>query len=147
MSLSVGRGNGRGGCRIPRPGSSWRANHAREVAMTAAATRRTILAGGTMLLGGRAAAQQVTTLKLYSLGWEIDAAMLASEVPRRTGGRYQIEQFNGFDALEAALGKERAAGGERTLLEGVRNGDLDLVVCSAYLLSDYVPEANAFFVP
>src|SRR3954453_15412145 len=112
--------------------------------MALTTTRRALLAGAGASLASPAAAQQATTLKFYSLGWEIDAAMLAAEVPRRTGGRYQIEQFNGFDALEAALGKERAAGGERTLLEGVRNGDLDLVVCSAYLLSDYVPEANPF---
>ena len=55
--------------------------------------------------------------------------MIASEVPARTGGRYRIEQIFGLDEVEAALGKERAAGGERALLEGARNGDLDLVVC------------------
>src|SRR4051794_32217452 len=57
--------------------------------MAPAATRRTVLAGGTALLTSRAAAQQTTTFKLYSLGWEIDAAMLASEVPRRPTGTHR----------------------------------------------------------
>ena len=64
----------------------------------------------------------------------------------RTEGRYQIEQIIGFDRLEAALGKERAVGGERPLLEGVRSGDLDLVIV-APPLGDYVPEADVFYVP
>ena len=115
--------------------------------MTLTATRRTLLAGGTMLLAGRAAAQQATTFKLYTFGFDSDAAMIASEVPGRTGGRYRIEQIFGYDEVEAALGKERAAGGERALLEGVRNGDLDLVVCSTILLGDYIPQARVFSVP
>jgi tripartite ATP-independent transporter DctP family solute receptor len=106
-----------------------------------------LLAGSTMLLAGRAAAQQATTFKLYTFGFDTDAAMMASEVPGRTGGRYRIEQIFGHDEVEAALGKERAAGGERTLLEGVRNGDLDLVVTSSILLGDYVPQARVFSVP
>jgi tripartite ATP-independent transporter DctP family solute receptor len=73
--------------------------------------------------------------------------MLAAEVPRRTGGRCEIEQIIGFDALEAALGKERAAGGERALLEGLQSGELDLVICSSNFLGDYVPEAQVFFIP
>ncbi len=110
-------------------------------------TRRTLLAAGTMLLAGPAAAQQATTLKLYSPNFEADAAVLASEVPVRTGGRYQIEPIIGFDGLEAALGKERAAGGERALLEGARRGELDLVVCGALPVGDYVPDAHVFLVP
>ena len=39
------------------------------------------------------------------------------------------------------------AGGDRALLEGVRNGDLDLVVCSTVLLGDYIPQARVFSVP
>ena len=66
-------------------------------------TRRTLLAGGTVLLAGRAAAQQAMILKFYSPNFEVDAARLAFEVPRRTGGRYQIERVIGFDMLEAAL--------------------------------------------
>jgi TRAP-type C4-dicarboxylate transport system substrate-binding protein len=108
--------------------------------------RRTLLAGGTMLLTGRAAAQQTTTLRLYSPAFEPEAAMIAAEVPRRTGGRYQIERFIGFDMLEAALGKTRAAGGEVELLKGARSGDLDLVVVS-YAVGDYAPEANVFLLP
>jgi TRAP-type C4-dicarboxylate transport system substrate-binding protein len=100
-----------------------------------------------MLLAGRAAAQQATTFKLYTFGFDVDAAMIASEVPARTGGRYRIEQIFGHDEVEAALGKARAAGGERALLEGVRNGDLDLVVCSAVVLGDYIPQARVFSVP
>jgi len=64
-----------------------------------------------MLLAGRAAAQQATTLRLYSVNFEPAAAMLAFEVPRHAGGRCQIGRIIGFDMLEAALGKERAAGG------------------------------------
>jgi tripartite ATP-independent transporter DctP family solute receptor len=110
-------------------------------------TRRTLLAGSAMLLAGRAAAQPATTLKIYTMGYDPEVAMIAAEVPRRTGGRYRIEQIVGLDQVEAALGKERAAGGDRALLEGIRNGDLDLVVTSALLLGDYVPQARVFSVP
>jgi TRAP-type transport system periplasmic protein len=114
--------------------------------MTPTTTRRALLAGSTMLLAGRAAAQQVTTLRLYSLNFEPDAAMLASEVPRRTGGRYQIEPIIGFDGLEAALGEERAAGSEVELLKGARSGELDLVIVT-WAIGDYVQEANVFLLP
>jgi TRAP-type C4-dicarboxylate transport system substrate-binding protein len=109
-------------------------------------TRRTLLAGGTMLLTGRAAAQQATTLRLYSVDFEPTAAMFAFKVPSLTEGRYQIEQVIGFDMLEAALGKERAAGGEVSLLKGAQSGELDLVIVS-YAVGDYVPEANIFLLP
>src|SRR3954453_11454491 len=110
-------------------------------------TRRTLLAGGTMLLAGRAAAQQATALRLYTPGYETDATILAVELPRRTEGRYRIEKIIGFDMLEATLGKERAAGGERALLEGAQNGHLDLIVISGGVLGSYVPEAQVFNVP
>ena len=115
--------------------------------MAPTTTRRTVLAGGTMLLVGRAAAQQATTLRLYSPDFEPEVTALAFDVPRRTGGRYRIEPILGFESLAAALGKERAAGGEGALVEGARTGDLDLVVSSTYPLGDYVPEVNAFLVP
>jgi TRAP-type transport system periplasmic protein len=115
--------------------------------MTRTTTRRTVLTGGATLLAGRAAAQQVTTLRLYSANYEASATTLGFEVSRRTGGRYEIEPITGFDRLEAELGKERAAGGEPALLQGVRSGELDLVVCSAGQLGDYVPETQVFFVP
>ncbi len=124
-----------------------KAIHAREAAMAPTTTRRTLLAGGTMLLADPAAAQQVTTLKLYSPNFETGAAMLAFEVPRRTGGRYQIESIIGFDRLEAALGKERAVRGERALLEGARSGEFDLIICTSFPIGDYLPEAHVFFVP
>jgi TRAP-type transport system periplasmic protein len=114
--------------------------------MTPTTTRRALLAAGTMLLTGSAAAEQATTLELYSLNFEPDAAMLAAEVPRRTGGRYQIEPIIGFDGLEAALGKERAAGSEVELLKGARTGELDLVIVT-WAIGDYVPEANVFLLP
>jgi TRAP-type C4-dicarboxylate transport system substrate-binding protein len=115
--------------------------------MTPTTTRRALLAGGTMLLAGRAPAQQqATTLRLYSANFETDAAMLASEVPTRTEGRYQIEAIIGFDMLEAALGKERADGGEVALLKGAQSGELDLVVVS-YAIGDYVREVNVFLLP
>ena len=94
--------------------------------MTPTTTRRALLAGGTMLLAGRAAGQQATTLKLYSAVYEIEAAMLSNEVEERTHGRYNLEQIIGFDMLTAALGAERVAGGEHALLDGVHKGDLDL---------------------
>jgi TRAP-type C4-dicarboxylate transport system substrate-binding protein len=99
-----------------------------------------------MLLAGRAAAQQATTLRLYSPNFEPDAAMLAAEVPRRTGGRYEIEQIIGFEGLEAALGQERADGGEVELLKGAQSGELDLVIVS-WAIADYVQEANVFMLP
>jgi TRAP-type transport system periplasmic protein len=119
----------------------------REVAMAPTTTRRTLLASSAILLAGPAAAQPATTLKLYSPNYEAGVARLAFEVPSRTKSRYQIEQIIGFDRMEAALGKERAAGGERALIEGARNGDLDLVVCSTLLLGDYVPEVQVFSIP
>jgi TRAP-type C4-dicarboxylate transport system substrate-binding protein len=115
--------------------------------MTLTTTRRTLLAGGTMLLADPAAAQPATTLKLFSPNFEAGAATLAYEVSSRTGGRYEISQVIGFDMLEAALGKERAVRGGRALLEGARNGEIDLVMCSTVILSDYVPEADVFFIP
>jgi hypothetical protein len=87
-------------------------------------TRRALLLGATGLLGGRAAAQQATTVRLYSAAFEPDAEMLAAEVPSRTDGRYQTERIIGFDMLEAALGKEPAAGGEVALLKGAQTGEL-----------------------
>ena len=69
--------------------------------MTPTTTRRALLAGGTMLLAGRAAGQQATTLKLYSAVYEIEAAMLSNEVEERTHGRYNLEQIIGFDMLTA----------------------------------------------
>jgi hypothetical protein len=50
--------------------------------MALTATRRTVLAGGTMLLAGRAAAQQVTTLRLYTMVYDIEAEM---SLPRWRG--------------------------------------------------------------
>ena len=113
----------------------------------AAATRRAVLAGGATLLTGRAAAQQATTLRLYSMGYKAGPATLAAEVPRRTEGRYRIERIAGFDGLEAALGKERAAGGEGALFEGVRRGDLDLVIAAPYSLGEHVSETQALHLP
>src|SRR5690242_19141424 len=114
--------------------------------MTPTTTRRALLAGGTMLFAGSAVARQATTLRLFSFGWEVAAALFAAEVSRRTEGRYEIEKNTGFDMLEASLGKERTAGGERALIEGVRGGDVDLFVGSAHLLGDYVPQARVFFL-
>jgi TRAP-type transport system periplasmic protein len=114
--------------------------------MAPSTTRRTLLAGGTMLLADPAAAQQATTLRLYSVDFEPTVAMFAFKVPSLTEGRYQIEQVIGFDRLEAALGKERAAGGEVSLLKGAQSGELDLVIVS-YAVGDYVPEANIFLLP
>ena len=116
--------------------------------MTPTTTRRALLAGGTMLLAGRARAQQqATTLKLYSFVYEIEAAMLADQVEERTEGRYQIEQFIGFDTLTAELGEERAAGGEHALLDGVHKGDLDLTTIASVSANEHYPEMEVFDVP
>ena len=116
--------------------------------MTLTTTRRALLAGGTMLLAGRAAAQQqATTLKLYSSGYEIEAAMLANQVQERTDGRYQIEQILDFDTLTAALGEKRAAGGEHALLDGVAKGDLDLTTIASVSATGHYPEMELFDVP
>jgi tripartite ATP-independent transporter DctP family solute receptor len=115
--------------------------------MTPTMTRRALLAGSTMLLAGRAAAQQATTLKLYSAVYEIEAAMLANQVQERTEGRYQIEQFIGFDTLTAELGEERAAGGEHALLDGVHKGDLDLTTIASVSATVHYPEMEVFDVP
>jgi hypothetical protein len=87
-------------------------------------------------------------LKLYSAGYEIeaDAAMLASEVPTRTEGRYQIEQFIGLDTLTAELGKERAARGEHALLDGVAKGNLDLTTIASVSATERCPEMQVLDV-
>jgi TRAP-type C4-dicarboxylate transport system substrate-binding protein len=109
-------------------------------------TRRTLLAGAASSFASTAAAQPATTFRFYSVNFEADAASLVFEVPRRTGGRYQIEPIIGFDRLEAALGKERADGGEVTLIKGAQSGEFDLVVVT-WAVGDYVPEANALLLP
>src|SRR3954453_16006394 len=147
MALLARLGNGRGGCRLPRPGSSWPGNHAREAAMAPTTTRRARLAGAAASLASPAPAQQATTLKLYTFGWDTEAGILALEVPRRTGGRYRIETISGLDRLEAALGKERMAGGDRALVEGVQKGDLDLAVMSGGPVANSVPEMQIYNVP
>src|SRR4051812_40019063 len=96
--------------------------------MTPTTTRRALLAGTAAFLVSPASAQQVTTLKLYTLGYDVEATMLALEVSKRTEGRYRIETISGFDMLEAALGKEHTAGGEQALIEGAQSSTLDLVL-------------------
>src|SRR3954451_20414375 len=138
---------GRNGCRLPRPGSSWPGNHAREAAMVPTTTRRALLAGTAASLASPAPAQQATTLKLYTFGWDTEAGIIALEGPRRTGGRYRIETISGLDRLEAALGKDRMAGGDRALVEGVQKGDLDLAVMSGGPVANSVPEMQIYNVP
>jgi TRAP-type C4-dicarboxylate transport system substrate-binding protein len=119
-----------------------------EAAMTTAITRRALLAGGTALLASRAAAaQQATTLKLYSFVYEVEAEMLAFQVQERTKGRYRIEQIIGFDKITAALGAERAAGGEQALLDGVHKGDLDLTTIASVSAVERFPHIQVFDVP
>ncbi len=115
--------------------------------MTPTTTRRALLAGAAVSFAGSAAAQQSTILKVYSQGYEVDTAALAFEVPRRTEGRYNIEQIVGFDMLEVALGKERAASGEQALIGGARSGELDLIVISSAWLGNYIPETQVLSIP
>jgi tripartite ATP-independent transporter DctP family solute receptor len=86
-------------------------------------------------------------LKLYSQGFDFDAAALAFEVPTRTSNRYAIEQIVGFDMLDAALGEERAARGEQALIEGARSGEFDLIIISSAWLGNLIPETRVFDVP
>ena len=65
----------------------------------------------------------------------------------RTEGRYQIEQIIGFDMLTAALGEQRAAGGEHALLDGVHKGDLDLTTIASVSATGHYPEMEVFDVP
>ena len=73
--------------------------------------------------------------------------MLADQVEERTEGRYKIEQFIGFDTLTAELGKDRAAGGEHALLDGVAKGDLDLTTIASVSANEHYPEMEVFDVP
>jgi tripartite ATP-independent transporter DctP family solute receptor len=116
--------------------------------MTPTTTRRALLVGSTALLASRAgAAQQATTLKLYSAVYEVEAEMLAFQVQERTERRYKIEQIIGFEQLTAALGSERAAGGEQALLDGVHKGDLDLTTIASVSATEHYPEMQVLDVP
>ncbi len=58
-------------------------------------------------LNGRPPAPQATTLKLYSFDLEPNTTTLAVEMPRRTGGRYDIERVVGFAVRQHAGGAGR----------------------------------------
>jgi hypothetical protein len=78
---------------VPGNGIIVLASLAREVAHDTDQTRRALLAGGTMLLAGRAAAQQATTLRLYSPNFEPDAAMLAWKIHEELAGADQAVEI------------------------------------------------------
>jgi TRAP-type C4-dicarboxylate transport system substrate-binding protein len=86
-------------------------------------------------------------LKLYSAAYEIEAEMLAFQVQERTEHRYKIEQIIGFDRLTAALGEERAAGGEQVLLEGAHKGELDLTTIASVSATEHYPMMRILDVP
>jgi Bacterial extracellular solute-binding protein, family 7 len=72
-----------------------------------------------------------------------DAAMIASEVPPRTG----VATGSSRSSATTRSRPRSARSARRALLEGVRNGDLDLVACTTILLGDYIPQARVFSVP
>ena len=86
--------------------------------MALTTTRRTLLAGSTMLLAGRAAAQQATTLKLYAFGYDTDAAVIAANAAisfsytkddiMAVGGVFYA--LAAYGALRAAIARAGSAG-------------------------------------
>jgi TRAP-type C4-dicarboxylate transport system substrate-binding protein len=79
-------------------------------------------------------AQTSKTLKLgYILSAHsqlgVGAAMFADEVAKRTGGRYQVEQY-----------PNSALGGEVEMLKAVQLGTVDMAFITGAPLPNFVPE-------
>jgi hypothetical protein len=100
-----------------------------------------------MLLAGRTAAQQATTLRHYSANFE---AMPRCSPPRcraapRAGTRPSSSSASIL--LTTELGKERAARGEHALLDGVAKGNLDLITIASVWATERFPEMPVLDVP
>ncbi|MFC0220818.1 TRAP transporter substrate-binding protein [Pseudochelatococcus lubricantis] len=98
-----------------------------------------LLAAGMASLSGQAVAQ--TALKIgYVLpatshyGYAV--SVLASEVAKRTEGRYRLEAF-----------PSGALGGEREMVEGAQLGTLGLVLTSTGPVTNFVPEVGILDLP
>lgn len=88
-----------------------------------------------------AAAQTTRVLKLgYILSRQSQlgagADVFASEIARRTAGRYQIEQY-----------PNSALGGEVEMLKAVKLGTVDLAFITGAPLPNFVPEVGVFNIP
>jgi tripartite ATP-independent transporter DctP family solute receptor len=88
-----------------------------------------------------AQAQTGKTLKLgYILSTHSQlgagAAVFADEVAKRTGGRYQIEQY-----------PNSALGGEVEMLKAVQLGTVDMAFITGAPLPNFVPEIGVFNIP
>jgi tripartite ATP-independent transporter DctP family solute receptor len=88
-----------------------------------------------------ARAQTPKTLKLgYILSAHSQlgagAAVFADEVAKRTGGRYQIEQY-----------PNSALGGEVEMLKAVQLGTVDMAFITGAPLPNFVPEIGVFNIP
>jgi TRAP-type transport system periplasmic protein len=64
------------------------------------------------------------------------AAVFADEVAKRTGGRYQIEQY-----------PNSALGGEVEMLKAVQLGTVDMAFITGAPLPNFVPEIGVFNIP
>jgi TRAP-type transport system periplasmic protein len=64
------------------------------------------------------------------------AAVFADEVARRTGGRYQIEQY-----------PNSALGGEVEMLKAVKLGTVDMAFITGAPLPNFMPEIGVFNIP
>lgn len=94
-----------------------------------------------LMLAGIGSASAQTTLRMSisiqqnsHYGVAIDA--LASEVEKRTNGRYKIQNF-----YASALGAEREA------IEGVQLGTIDLTMTSTGPIPNFVPEVSILDIP
>lgn len=94
-----------------------------------------------LMLAGIGSASAQTTLRMSisiqqnsHYGVAIDA--LASEVEKRTNGRYRIQNF-----YASALGAEREA------IEGVQLGTIDLTMTSTGPVPNFVPEVSILDIP
>ncbi len=106
-------------------------------------TRRRLLAAGTALLAlprisRAAAARSLKFGYLFSKNSQLGAGALAfaDEIAARTGGRYAIDQY-----------PNSALGGELEMLEGLRNGEIDLAFITGAPITSLIPEHGIFDIP
>ena len=89
-------------------------------------------------------ATQAQTSKTLKLGYilsansqlGVGARVFADEVAKRTGGRYQVEQY-----------PNSALGGEVEMFKAVRLGTVDLAFITGAPLPNFVPEIGIFNIP
>ena len=89
-------------------------------------------------------ATQAQTTKTLKLGYILSArsqlgagaAVFADEIAKRTGGRYQVEQY-----------PNSALGGEVEMLKAVQLGTVDMAFITGAPLPNFVPEIGVFNIP